>query len=103
MKILVLNPNSSEVVSEVIMKSARKKAKATTELVCLTNPKGTKNIDCACGDYMSSHSHIKACLEKVKQILESKMPERLSEIQKEVAGYDGLKKAVDAVIETASK
>jgi allantoin racemase len=45
MKILVLNPNSSDVVSEVIMKSARKKAKATTELICLTNPEGTKNID----------------------------------------------------------
>ena len=68
MKILVLNPNSSDVVSDVIMKSARKKAKATTELICLTNPGGTKNIDCAYGDYMSSHSHIKACLDKVKQI-----------------------------------
>ncbi len=30
MKILVLNPNSSDVVSDVIMKSARKKAKVTT-------------------------------------------------------------------------
>ena len=67
-KILVLNPNSSDVVSEVIMKSARKKAKVTTELICLTNPKGTKNIDCAFADYLSSHSHIKACLEKVKEV-----------------------------------
>jgi allantoin racemase len=68
MKILVLNPNSSEIVSEVIMKSARKKAGTTTELICLTNPGGTKNIDCAYGDYMSSHSHIKACLEKVNHL-----------------------------------
>lgn len=68
MKILVLNPNSSDVVSEVIMKSARKKANATTELISLTNPQGTKNIDSAFGDYLSSHSHIKACIEKVRQV-----------------------------------
>jgi allantoin racemase len=67
MKILVVNPNSSEIVSEVIMRSARKKARPSTELVLLTNPSGTKNIDCAFGDYMSTHSHIKACLQAVKE------------------------------------
>jgi UDP:flavonoid glycosyltransferase YjiC (YdhE family) len=41
-------------------------------------------------------------LEKVKWILESKMPEKLGEVQKEVARYDGLKNAVDTVVETAS-
>jgi len=68
MKILVVNPNSSEAVSDVIMRSARKKAKPSTEFVCLTNPAGTKNIDCAFGDYMSSHSHIKDCLEQVDRV-----------------------------------
>ena len=67
MKILVVNPNSSEIVSDVIMKSARKKADPKTELIMLTNPSGTKNIDCAFGDYQSTHSHIRACLEKVKK------------------------------------
>lgn len=68
MKILIVNPNSSEAVSEVIMRSARKKAKPTTELFLLTNPSGTKYIDCAFGDYMSTHSHLKACLDKVKEL-----------------------------------
>jgi allantoin racemase len=68
MKILVVNPNSSEIVSEVIMRSARKKARPSTDLVLLTNPLGTKNIDCAFADYMSSHSHLKACLKKVREI-----------------------------------
>ena len=68
MKILIINPNSSQVVTDVIMKSARKKAKASTELIPLTNPAGTHNIDCTFGDYMSSWSHIKACLQKVKEV-----------------------------------
>ena len=68
MKILIVNPNSSEIVSEVIMKSARKKARPATELILLTNPSGTKNIDCVFADYMSTHSHLKACLGKVKEV-----------------------------------
>ncbi|MBD3305015.1 hydantoin racemase [candidate division KSB3 bacterium] len=68
MKIVVLNPNSSEIVSDVIMKSAQKKARPSTELIRLTNPAGTKNIDCGFADYMSTHSHMQACLEKVKEV-----------------------------------
>jgi allantoin racemase len=68
MKILIVNPNSSEAVSEGIMKSARKKAKPTTEFFLLKNASGTKYIDCAFGDYMSTHSHLKLCLEKVKEL-----------------------------------
>ena len=68
MKILVINPNSSEIVTGVIEKSARKKARPSTELVFLTNPAGTKNIDCAFADYQSSWSHIRACLKKVEEI-----------------------------------
>jgi allantoin racemase len=67
-KIVVLNPNSSEIVTEVIMRSARKRAKPGTELIPLTNPEGTKNIDCAFADYMSTHSHMAACLRKVREI-----------------------------------
>lgn len=68
MKILVVNPNSSEIVTSVIEKSARKKARHGTELVFLTNPAGTKNIDCAFADYQSTWSHIRACLKKVEEI-----------------------------------
>lgn len=68
MKILVLNPNSSEIVTDVIMKSACKRAASTTELIRLTNPEGTKNIDCGFADYMSTHSHMAACIAKVKEI-----------------------------------
>lgn len=68
MKILVVNPNSSEIVTDVIACSARKKAGPATELVFLTNPAGTKNIDSAFADYQSSWSHIRACLKKVEEI-----------------------------------
>ena len=78
MKILVVNPNSSEAVSDVIMCSARKKANPSTEFVCLTNPAGTKNIDCAFGDYMSSHSHIKDCLEGIYRLMRSDHREPLN-------------------------
>ena len=68
MKILIINPNSSEIVSEVIMRSARKRARPNTDLILLTNPFGTKFIDCAFGEYMSTHSYMKACLEKIKEL-----------------------------------
>jgi allantoin racemase len=68
MKLLMLNPNSSEIVTQVIMRSARKRARPTTELIALTNPAGTKNIDCGLADYMSTHSHVIACLDKVREI-----------------------------------
>ena len=54
MRILVANPNSSEICTDVIIKSARRKVTdPNTELVFLTNPKGTKNIDCGFADYQS--------------------------------------------------
>ena len=65
MKILVINPNSSKVVTDVIEKSARKKAQPDTEFIFITNPVGTKNIDCAFGDYMATHSHLVEFLERV--------------------------------------
>jgi allantoin racemase len=68
MKILVVNPNSSDIVTGVIERSARKKANPATGLFFLTNPAGTKNIDSAFADYQSSWSHIRACLKKVQEI-----------------------------------
>lgn len=67
MKILVANPNSSEIVTGVIMKSAMRKIKnPMTELISLTNPKGTKNIDCGFADYQSVWSFVRAILAKTE-------------------------------------
>lgn len=66
MKILVANPNSSTVVTDIIMKSAARCKRADTELLPLTNPKGTKNIDCGFADYQSVWSFQRAILEAVR-------------------------------------
>lgn len=69
MKILVANPNSSEIVTDIIMKSAKRKVTdPNTELIPLTNPKGTKNIDCGFADYQSVWSFMRAVLAKVEEV-----------------------------------
>src|SRR5262249_16870078 len=65
-KLLVLNPNSSETVTGVIMESARRGASAGTELVSVTTKGGTRNIDSAFGDYLSGAFAIRTCLESVE-------------------------------------
>jgi len=42
-------------------------------------------------------------LESARQILESEIPEKLKQVQKEVMEYNGLENAVRAIIETAEK
>ncbi len=66
MKILVANPNSSKIVTEVIVKSAMRNKRAETEIIPLTNPKGTKNIDCGFADYQSVWSFQRAVLDAVE-------------------------------------
>ena len=65
MKLLVINPNSSETVTAAIMESARRGASAGTELIGVTTKGGTRNIDSAFGDYMSGTFMIRTCLEAV--------------------------------------
>src|SRR5881628_2170696 len=65
MKLLVVNPNSSEAVTAQIMESARRAASAGTELVGVTTKGGTRNIDSAFGDYLSGAFMIRTCLESV--------------------------------------
>ncbi|OLB93830.1 MAG: hydantoin racemase [Candidatus Rokubacteria bacterium 13_1_40CM_68_15] len=65
MKILVINPNSSEAVTAQIMESARRAASAGTELVGITTKGGTRNIDSAFGDYLSGAFMIRTALEAV--------------------------------------
>jgi allantoin racemase len=66
MKILVANPNTSEIVTGVIMTSARRCALPTTEFIVVTSPGGTRNIDSAYGDYMSAPHMIEAVRECVR-------------------------------------
>ena len=66
MKLLVVNPNSSETVTAAIMQSARRGASPGTELIGVTTKGGTRNIDSAFGDYLSGAYMIRTGLEAVK-------------------------------------
>ena len=63
MKLMIVNPNSSETVTGAIMESARRGASMGTELVPVTTKGGTRNIDSAFGDYLSGAYVIRTCLE----------------------------------------
>ena len=65
MKLMIVNPNSSETVTGAIMESARRGASPGTELVPVTTKGGTRNIDSAFGDYLSGAYVIRTCLEAV--------------------------------------
>lgn len=65
MRILVINPNSSETVTAAIMEAARRVAAAGTSLIGVTTKGGTRNIDSAFGDYLSGAAMIRTCLEAV--------------------------------------
>ncbi len=67
MKILVANPNTSDVVLDVILASARRRAAAGTQISGLSAPRGTRNIDCAYGDYMSAPHMIEAVRRRVSE------------------------------------
>ena len=66
MKLLIINPNSSETVTAAILESARRAAAPGTELVGVTTKGGTRNIDSAFGDYLSGAYMIRTCLEAVR-------------------------------------
>jgi allantoin racemase len=65
MKLMIVNPNSSETVTGAIMESARRGASPGTELIGVTTRGGTRNIDSAFGDYLSGACVIRTCLEMV--------------------------------------
>lgn len=67
MKILAVNPNTSDIVLDVIVRSARRAAAPGTEIVGLRSPGGTRNIDCAYGDYMSAPHVIEAVRRRVAE------------------------------------
>jgi len=65
MRLLVVNPNSSEAVTGAILESARRAAAPGTELIPVTTTGGTRNIDSAFGDYLSGAAMLRTCLEAV--------------------------------------
>ena len=65
MKLMIVNPNSSDTVTGAIMESARRGASPGTELIGVTTKGGTRNIDSAFGDYLSGSYVIRTCLEAV--------------------------------------
>jgi allantoin racemase len=67
MKILVVNPNTSEIVLDVILASARRCASTGTQVEGLCSPNGTRNIDSAYGDYMSAPHMIEAVRRRVAE------------------------------------
>lgn len=62
-KLMVINPNSSETVTSSIMDSARRAASPGTELVAVTTKGGTRNVDSAFADYLSGAYMIRTCLD----------------------------------------
>ena len=65
MKIMVINPNSSETVTGAIMESAGRAASPGTTLIAVTTKGGTRNIDSAFADYLSGAYMIRTCLDAV--------------------------------------
>jgi allantoin racemase len=65
MKVMVINPNSSDIVTGAILQSAERAVSPGTELIGVTTKGGTRNIDCALGDYLSGAAMIRTCLDAV--------------------------------------
>lgn len=65
MKLLVVNPNISEVVLDVIVGAAERAAAADTTIVGVHSPHGTRNIDCSYGDYATAPYMIEAVRSEV--------------------------------------
>jgi allantoin racemase len=65
MKLMIINPNSSETVTGAIMTSAARAASTGTALVAVTTKGGTRNVDSAFADYLSGAHMIRTCLDAV--------------------------------------
>ena len=65
MKILIVNPNTSDLVLKYMMVSAKRGALPDTQLIGMRSPGGTSSIDSSYGDYMSAPHMIEAVRRKV--------------------------------------
>src|SRR5437867_7676034 len=91
MKLMIVNPNSSETVTGAIMESARRGASPGTELIGVTTKGGTRNIDSAVGDYLSGAYMLRTGLEAVRL----QRPDALVLAGFGRVGIDALKEALD--------
>lgn len=66
LKLLMVNPNCSTTVTDVVMQEARRKARPNTELIPITTAGGTRNIDCYYGDYMGASRMLDTALDAVR-------------------------------------
>ncbi|MBI4588035.1 MAG: aspartate/glutamate racemase family protein, partial [Candidatus Rokubacteria bacterium] len=99
MKLLIINPNSSETVTAAILESARRGAAPGTELVGVTTKGGTRNIDSAFGDYLSGAYMIRTCLEAVRL----QRPDAVVLAGFGRVGIDALKEALDIPVVSISE
>jgi allantoin racemase len=99
MKLLLVNPNSSETVTGAIMESAKRVASPGTELVGVTTKGGTRNIDSAFGDYLSGAYMIRTCLEAV----ENHKPDAVVLAGFGRVGIDALKEALTIPVVSISE
>lgn len=99
MRLLVINPNSSETVTAAIMESAHRGAEDGTELIGITTKGGTRNIDSAFGDYLSGTFVIRTCLEAVKL----HRPDALVLAGFGRVGIDALKEALEIPVVSISE
>lgn len=65
MKILIVNPNTSDLVLGYMMGSAKRGAHPDTQLSGMRSPGGTASIDSSYGDYMSAPHMIEAVRRRV--------------------------------------
>ena len=65
MNILLVNPNTSDLVLGYMMSSAKRAAQMDTEVVGMRSPGGTSSIDSSYGDYMSAPHMIEAVRQRV--------------------------------------
>lgn len=68
MNILLVNPNRSEQLLEVLVSSAKSKIDTSrVNLIPLRNPVGPMHIDCSFADYQATWSYLRAVLEIVEK------------------------------------
>jgi len=99
MRLLIVNPNSSETVTAAIMESARRGAAPGTELIPVTTKGGTRNIDSAFGDYLSGAYMLRTCLEAVRL----HRPDAVVLAGFGRVGIDALKEALDIPVVSISE
>ncbi len=99
MKLMVVNPNSSETVTGAIAEAARGAASPGTEVLAVTTKGGTRNVDSAFADYLSGNYVIRTVLEAVPV----HRPDAVVLAGFGRVGIDALKEALDIPVVSISE